>query len=110
MADHRYTDSETESAGTEQQDIDPNRSPGMMWGWVAAIFAVVMIMALTIGFNPSGNVANNVPPAIPTTTGSALPTAPRARPSLNLDLTPAQRDTSGNGATPAAPLSTQEPK
>jgi hypothetical protein len=71
MADHRHTDSETEPAATQQLDMDPNRSPGTMWGWVAAIFAVIVIMALAIGFKSSDNVAGNDRSATATTTGSA---------------------------------------
>jgi hypothetical protein len=73
-------------------DLERERSSGAMWGWAAAIFALIVVMALVIGYNRSGTVATNMPNGqnAPSTTGAAPPT-PR---------TPADQ---------AAPTTTQPP-
>jgi hypothetical protein len=79
FTDPRYTDPrrppESDPAAMRRFDLERERNSGAMWGWAAAIFALIMVMAVVIGYNRSGTVATNAPNA-PSTTGAA-PATPR---------------------------------
>jgi hypothetical protein len=90
MSDPRYTDPrysdprkppESDPAAMRRFDLERERSSGAMWGWAAAIFALIVVMALVIGYNRPSTVATNgsSPQNAPATTGAAPPT-PRASP------------------------------
>jgi hypothetical protein len=90
MSDPRYTDlrytdprmpPQDDPAAIRRLNLESERDSGAMWGWAAAIFALIVIMALVIGYNRSDNVATTQPNP-PTTTGSA-PATPRTAPANN---------------------------
>jgi hypothetical protein len=107
MSDPRFTDPsytdprippQNDPAAMRRLNLESEReSGGAMWGWAAAIFTIVVIMALVIGYNRSDNVATTQPNP-PTTTGSA-PAKPRTPPAPSLTLPPA----STPAPEPAAP-------
>jgi hypothetical protein len=85
MSDPRFTDPryndprrppESDPAAMRRFDLERERSSGAMWGWAAAIFALIVVMALVIGYNRSSTVATNgsSPQNAPSTTGAAPPT------------------------------------
>jgi hypothetical protein len=80
FTDPRYTDPrrppESDPAAMRRFDLERERNPGAMWGWAAAIFALIVVMALVIGYNRQSTVATNAQNA-PSTTGAAPPPAPR---------------------------------
>lgn len=78
-------------------------SSGMMWGWVATVFAIIVIIALIIGYDRSNTVARNQAssqPSAPATTGAAPPAAPA---STTPPSTPALQANPAPGANPPAP-------
>jgi hypothetical protein len=98
MSDPRFTDPrysdprrppESDPAAMRRFDLERERNAGAMWGWAAAIFALIVVMALVIGYNRSGTVATNAPNVqnAPSTTGAAPPTprtpANQAAPTLS---------------------------
>jgi hypothetical protein len=104
MSDPRYTDPrytdprmppQDDPAAIRRLNLESERDSGAMWGWAAAIFALVVIMALVIGYNRSDNVATTQPNP-PTTTGSA-PATPRIPPASD----PAPSFTLPPASTPA---------
>lgn len=74
MTDPRYTDPPTDSRFRDPVVRDDTSSGGAMWGWIAGIAVLILIVFVLIGgWNGSGtNTASNAPknPAA-TTTGSA---------------------------------------
>jgi hypothetical protein len=74
MTDPRYTDPPTDPRFRDPVLRDDTSSGGAMWGWIAGIAVLILIVFVLIGgWNGSGtNTASNAPnnPAA-TTTGSA---------------------------------------
>ena len=91
MSDPRFTDPrysdprrppESDPAAMRRFDLERERNAGAMWGWAAAIFALIVVMAMVIGYNRSGTIATNSPDVqnAPSTTGAAPPPpTPRTR-------------------------------
>jgi hypothetical protein len=74
MTDPRYTDPPTDPRFRDPVLRDDTSSGGAMWGWIAGIAVLILVVFVLIGgWNGSGtNTASNAPsnPAA-TTTGSA---------------------------------------
>ncbi len=83
-------------------DFDRSRSSNAMWGWIAGVVFLVVVMALIFGPGSTGenqSALNDRPAANSLTTGSGgVPTTPNAQVSR-----PAP---SGLGTTPTNPPST----
>jgi hypothetical protein len=60
-------------------DLGSQSSASTMLGWAAAIFAVIVVLALVIGYNRNDTVSSTNPNE-PTTTGAAIETPPTPAP------------------------------
>jgi hypothetical protein len=122
MSDPRYTDPrytdprrppESDPAAMRRFDLERNRSSGAMWGWAAAIFALIVVMALVIGYNRQSTVATNAPNAqsAPSTTGAAPP-APRTptREAAPTFTPPPASKPADSGAAPAPAPAEKQPE
>jgi hypothetical protein len=99
MTDPRYTDPPTDPRLRDPALRDDTASGGAMWGWIAGIAVLILVVFVLIGgWNGSGtNTASNTPntPAATTTGSAPRSTAPPA-------ATPAP-------AKPAAPATPATP-
>jgi len=111
MSDPRYTDPrmrpDPDPALRRPMETDPMRGSGQTWGWVAAIVALAVVIALVFGYyrnEPSTASRDNLPSL--TTTGAA-PTAPR--PVSPSTVPPGPQPPALAPAAPAAPPAPSEP-
>ena len=86
MSDPRYTDPRRTDP-LRRYDPQGSSSAGTLWTWLAAIFAVVVVLGLIIGYSRTDQAS--MQSAEPTTTGAA-PSAQRLAPkSTDVEVAPA---------------------
>jgi hypothetical protein len=111
MSDPRYTDPrmrpDPDPSGRRPMETDPMRGSGQTWGWVAAIVALAVVIALVFGYyHNEPSTASRTQPS-PTTTGAA-PAAPRP---MSPNAVPAGPQPAAPApAAPAAPVPGEPPK
>ena len=110
MSDPRYTDPRYSDPRRPVEPNAPRRrmdiedGSGAMWGWVAAIAAIVVVIALMIGYHRMDfESASNRPVNPPTTTGAAPPAPTPATPLPAHPAAPPVPPTVQPAPTPAAP-------
>lgn len=79
MSDPRYTDPRR-SDPLHRLDLQGSNGAGMIWTWLAAIVAVIVVLGLIIGYSRTDQA--NLRFKEPATTGSA-PSGPRLAPKPN---------------------------